>query len=73
MSAPSIALDEQLSLSSFLGLAFRKSFQKEGVIKQVVMRNLAKLHSVRGNVLYVEASTGGQLPSIGPASIISCR
>ena len=77
---------QQLFISSFSGLDFKKGFQKgiskrafkkrcaqRGRYQQVAMRELAELHSVRWNVLYDEASTGGQLPSIAPASIISCR
>ncbi len=85
---------QQLSISSFLGLAksfskriskrdFKKRFQRglfknrfaqRGRYQQVVMRELVKPHSVRrGAIFCKKASTGRQLPSIGPASIISCR
>ena len=40
-SAPSIELYEQLSLSSFLGPAFKKGFQK-GISKQLLKRALKK-------------------------------
>ena len=64
---------QQLFISSFSGLDFKKGCAQRGRYQQVAMRELAELHLVRWNVFYDEASTGRQLPLIAPGPIISCR